>query len=123
MIQLSPKSLHIRTLTEEGFCEACGSFDCAGRVPAEETRAILGVHICDQRRSYLVEFAREQDAIEFIRRRESYCAIYEPEECDIPRDFGRLLEVLYPTCPHGLSEDICYGPNHYATDAEIAMGY
>lgn len=123
--QLSPVSLHVRVEVEEGFCDVCGSFDCAGLVPADETKVVLEIHICDQRRSYFAQFANEQQAIEFYRRKyeSRNHAIFEIEEAGIPADFGRLHEVLNPTCEHGLSEALCYGPSHYASDEEIRMGY
>jgi hypothetical protein len=35
-----------------------------------------------------------------------------------------LLDFLYPSCEHGLSADLCMGPNHYPTaDQERAMGW
>lgn len=115
--QPSPESRHVRVEIGEGFCDVCGSFSCAGLVPAKETKAVLEVHICDQRRSYLAQFPNEQSAIEFYRRKKgtNNHAIFEVEEASVPRDWERLLEVLYPTCEHGLSEALCWGPNHYPT--------
>lgn len=37
--------------------------------------------------------------------------------------YPRLYERLHPTCEHGLSADLCYGPAHYASDFEIAQGW
>lgn len=83
----------------------------------------LEVHICDQRRSIKVGFATEDQAIGYVARKSSTCAFYEVESSPIPRDWKRLEDLMYPTCDHGLSADLCYGPAHYATDEEIAKGW
>lgn len=75
----------------------------------------LEVAICNQRRSYVAKFATEQQAISFIERKSSTHAFYE---MDVPDSAAALLEVLYPTCPHGLSASNCYGPQHYYFDQE-----
>jgi hypothetical protein len=78
----------------------------------------LEFHICDQRRSYLVTFATEAQALEFAQRKASTHAIYELEEAPVDEQYGALLDYLYPTCEHGLSESNCYGPQHYYYDEE-----
>lgn len=74
----------------------------------------LEVHICDQRRSYIAEFATEDQALEFVNRKMRTHAFYEMEEFEIPADCERLIEFLYPTCIHGMSESLCEGPMHYS---------
>lgn len=99
----------------------------------------LEVHICDERRSYLVGFATEQQALDFIARKNAEAeawrveagaapwagghAYSEIEPCPIPEGWDRLYAVLYPTCEHGLSAALCYGPEHYARPDEIAQGW
>jgi hypothetical protein len=105
----------------------------------------LEIHICDQRRGYMAEFASPAQAIDFIERRLPSSDKYElnrklypygnhdftelEESPLVPfgpltQDDLRLLELLYPHCEHGLSADLCYGPNHYPTaDQEREMGW
>ena len=84
----------------------------------------LEIHICDQRRSYLVTFEgpdAQRMAIEFVKTRSATHAIWELQDQPdrwIDHRHGELLELLYPTCPHGLSESNCYGPQHYYFDEE-----
>lgn len=34
------------------------------------------------------------------------------------------LEKLYfPICEHGMNDNLCYGPQHYCSDSEIAQGW
>lgn len=77
----------------------------------------LEVHICNQRRSYYPTFVREIDAISFINRfTDMNHAFYEPQDSDIPESWATLLDILYPTCEHGLSASLCMGSNHYERD-------
>jgi hypothetical protein len=83
----------------------------------------LEVHICDQRRSYKVTFegdgpAVEDRALQFVEARWTSHATHELETEPIPAQYGRLLDTLYPQCPHGLSLSNCYGPQHYYYDEE-----
>lgn len=54
---------------------------------------------------------------------------YEPlPEADQPYlidhvRYPRLYATLYPTCEHGMSERGCYGPDHFASEEEIAQGW
>jgi hypothetical protein len=73
----------------------------------------LEVHICDQRRSYLAHFATEDQALAFVAGRSHDHAFYEAEGAALPSSADRLLEWLYPTCEHGLSQSLCVGPEHY----------
>jgi hypothetical protein len=114
---------------------------------------VLEAHICDQRRSYKVTFegpTAESMAIAFMDARSSTHSISEwvvyesVPRCDewtgeflgmvdIPAPdqpylingnvYPTLHERLHPTCEHGLSADLCYGPSHWASDAEIAQGF
>lgn len=104
--------------------------------PADEPFK-LEMHICDQRRSYIVEFYRECDVIAFIRRREEAnetlrangvfgggYAWFPVEESPIPEQWDALYHLLFPMCEHRMSADLCWGPNHYPTaDEERARGW
>ena len=96
--------------------------------------ATLHVHICAERRGYNVTFSTEDQALAFLAPKASTHTWWElgadgqPEGQDnapsIPATWTRLLEFLYPVCEHGLSADLCYGPNHYMTaDQERAMDW
>jgi hypothetical protein len=78
----------------------------------------LEIHICDQRRSYVARFSTEDQDLAFAQAREHTHATYELEKEPVPQHWTRLLEYLYPTCLHGLSESNCYGPQHYYYDEE-----
>lgn len=97
----------------------------------------LEMHICDQRRSYFVTFYRECDAVAFIRRHQDLnegllnagvysggYAWFPLEDSPVPGQWDALYHLLFPTCEHGMSADLCWGPNHYPTaDEERAMGW
>jgi hypothetical protein len=35
-----------------------------------------------------------------------------------------MAEIFYPTCEHGMSADLCMGPDHYPTrEQEMQMGW
>lgn len=83
---------------------------------------VLDVHICDQRRSYRATFATDEAAADFIARKRSTCAMEivndEDGEGDaIAAAFPKALDVLFPTCEHGLSQSLCFGPGHYPPDS------
>lgn len=72
---------------------------------------------------FVATFANQEQAIEYFERQASVASFSEVEGAPISGNHTRLLAVLYPTCEHGLSESLCYGPAHYASDEEIARGY
>jgi hypothetical protein len=89
----------------------------------------LEIAICDQRRSYFVTFATEDQAIDFLARRTPTAidiktgtygnhAWFELENEPIPATCTRLLEVIYPTCSHGMSAELCEGPEHFLSAAQ-----
>lgn len=92
--------------------------------------ATLLLHICSERRAYRVTFSTEAQAIAFLEARKS---THAPEEImglhgealgSVPASWTDLLEWLYPTCEHGMSESSCYGPDHFmSADQEMAMGW
>lgn len=86
--------------------------------------ATIQMHICAERRGYLVTFSTEAQALAFLKPRMSTHAWWELEGGSVSADWHELLDFLYPTCEHGLSADLCEGPNHYMSAAqEQAMGW
>lgn len=86
--------------------------------------ATLEIHICDQRRSYLATFTTQEQAVAFMTSRSSTHAISEIQDQPVPDDWTDLLEALYPTCEHGMSLNLCEGPDHFMSAAqEQAMGW
>lgn len=54
-------------------------------------------------------------------RRNSHEAAYVDEE--LTTDLGPEMEaVFFPTCDHGMSAQLCYGPDHYPSDAQERAG-
>jgi hypothetical protein len=78
----------------------------------------LEIHLCSERRSIFVTFCSEQAAVRYVKARTSYCAIFPVEGHPVPETWTELLDVLYPTCEHGLSLQLCMGPEHYPTDEQ-----
>ena len=92
----------------------------------------LEVHICNQSRSYYPSFNTEDQVLGFIARREAQDEAWreanaapawsgghtytELEDYPIPETWSRVWDLLYPSCPHNLSLDLCYGPGHYPPD-------
>jgi hypothetical protein len=84
----------------------------------------LEVHICDQRRSYTARFATEAQAMTFISDRPKNHVFSEvADEMFEPATFPNLYAMLYPTCEHGLSADLCEGPQHYGYDEDERRAY
>lgn len=71
---------------------------------------------------YTITFATEQQAIAYISRKRSTTNFLQ--RGDFPLDeYPALLSVLYPSCEHGLSAQLCYGPGHYAPDNVVDSWY
>lgn len=92
--------------------------------------ATLLVHICAARRAFRVTFSTQIQAIAFLKVRESTHNWEEIKDLhgqglgSVPAEWTDLLDYLYPLCEHGLSLDLCEGPNHYMTAVqEQAMGW
>jgi hypothetical protein len=87
----------------------------------------LEMHICDQRRSYLVTFEgpnAEAWALRYIEARGSTHAVHEVEDKPFDVDkYPTLYDLLYPTCEHGLSAWLCEGPQHYPYDNDERRAY
>lgn len=87
--------------------------------------ATLHVHICAQRRGYNVTFSTEAQALDYLTARQSTHAWSEiGENGSVPTTWTALLDYLYPTCEHGMSANLCHGPDHFMSrDQEMAMGW
>ncbi len=88
----------------------------------EETRPEAGeevrlrVDVCwNWGHSYVATFATEKAAVDFVERKSETCAIQQ--EGPVPAGWDSLLAVLYPECEHGLSAQLCHGPDHYPPDS------
>jgi len=99
-------------------------------MPTQIETASLIVHICAERRGYKVTFSNEEQAIAFLTPKTSTHTWWEISAEDhtgtgsVPMSWTKLQDFLYPACEHGLSLDLCSGPNHYMTaDQEQAMGW
>jgi hypothetical protein len=90
--------------------------EAAEDAQVEANGVTLVIGICDQRRSYRATFATEDQALVFVGRRRATHAVTEDEVSQIPSSWSRLLDLLYPTCQHGLSAWLCDGPGHYPAD-------
>lgn len=76
------------------------------------------VSVCDNwGHRYRAYFSTEEQAVDFVERKKSTCAIHTLPDHPIDERFERLWEALDPTCPHGLSMSNCYDDLfHYAPD-------
>lgn len=77
----------------------------------------LVMHHCKSRVSFPVKFMgndAEQKAINYIQNKTDRFARWEHEDYPVDDKFVKLLDVLYPTCGHGLSLSLCAGPGHYS---------
>lgn len=72
--------------------------------------------------NFLAHFSTEDQALAYMRRRSQHY-FGEHEAYPVPDECERLLDALYPRCPHGMSLGLCYGPAHYASEEEIARGW
>jgi hypothetical protein len=94
--------------------------------------ATLRIHICAERRSYRATFSTQAQAITFLSARtkthnwDEIKDVFYPGSGSVPSTWYDLLDYLYPTCEHGMSADLCYGPDHYmsaAQEAAMDWGY
>lgn len=79
---------------------------------------VIEAHICKERRGYQVTFEGTDEQIdaratEWIQARMSTHAVQVDGIRSNVSRFPRLQDLLFPICEHGLSLDLCYGPNHY----------
>lgn len=87
---------------------------------------VLEVHICDQRRSYKATFTGpEADALaaQFIKDKNATCNhVCYPwdQEDEVWATADLTVAALYPTCEHGMSLSLCYGPYHFPSAADEA---
>jgi hypothetical protein len=59
---------------------------------------------------YTVSFSTEEQALNWITARRSSHNVYEVPGQEIPEDWTRVLDLLYPTCHHGLDGRACMDP-------------
>lgn len=80
----------------------------------------LEVHVCAAHHSYLVTFEghnAETMALDFIARHDKTHAVWTIEDKPIDPRHERLLDLLFPTCPHGGALWLCAHPTeHYPPD-------
>lgn len=77
-------------------------------------------------RAYKVTFADDQQALDYVSARLATHTFRELEEHELPANCSPVLYgLLYPKCEHGLSLDLCAGPQHYPYDDDElrGMGY
>jgi hypothetical protein len=101
----------------------------------------LEVFSVDQHKVYPIIFPNEAVALAWcdahpwsvdgVRSNTYLVGEWTPErgEDEIPgvvqvnqRDHPILTERLYPICEHGMSAQLCAGPMHYPTDAQLMGG-
>jgi hypothetical protein len=61
----------------------------------------------------------EDHALAYLDRKGGY----EHPDVPIGAQYTRLAEALYPLCEHGMSADLCEGPNHYPTYEQERASY
>lgn len=83
-------------------------------------KATLHIHICADRRGYNVTFSTQDQAIAFLQARTATHNWWEIDGGSIPATWDALIDFMYPLCQHGLSADLCHGPDHYMSAAEEA---
>lgn len=81
----------------------------------------LLANVCAAHQTYVVTFEgplAEAMAIDFFTRKAATHAFSELEGADQINEhrYPQLLEVMYPTCLHGLSLSLCNGPEHYGNN-------
>lgn len=82
----------------------------------------LNTYVCALGHSYKATFVgpdADAMAARFIEERSSthaFCLWNEEEHTD--EEMPLTMAVLYPQCEHGLSLQLCYGPDHYPSAAQ-----
>jgi hypothetical protein len=84
-------------------------------------------------RARRVGFSTEPQALAYLRRFVGAAHVYEAavdnhdkgsSYADIPQDWTLVWDLVHPLCEHGLSLDLCHGPQHYmSADQERAMDF
>lgn len=67
---------------------------------------------------YTVSFYTEDQALAYITPKIKTHCFDQRAECPIPMDWARVHGLLYPTCHHGLSLQMCMDPvgeHHFGT--------
>lgn len=81
-------------------------------------------------RARKVGFSTEAQALTYLRRFSGTHHISEAAADDqeryapMPTSWTLVQDLVYPMCEHGLSLDLCHGPQHYmSADQERAMDF
>lgn len=82
-------------------------------------------------RARLVGFSTEAQLLAYVTPRRRTHHVWEAAADDkddryapMPVAWAAAQDLLYPTCEHGLSLELCHGPDHYmSADQERAMGW
>lgn len=98
--------------------------DAANREAEDAARRgsplVLLVHLCAERRTSRVTFEAGADTLAalFIAAHGSVCTIAQDYDAAPVADseWTATLAALNPECEHGLSLQLCSGPNHYPAD-------
>jgi hypothetical protein len=77
---------------------------------------VLEVALCEANRFINVSFASDQVAADYIARNSHRFAFYIEDLDNLPLDWEKTYNALFPQCSHGLSMRLCVGPNHYPAD-------
>lgn len=86
----------------------------------------LIIYLCSARRAYRVTFSTEAQCLAFLERKLA-AGDYNWDEIpghhgeglgSIPGSWTTVLDFLYPMCEHGMSQDSCYGPDHFMSAAQ-----
>ena len=67
---------------------------------------------------FTVSFSTEDQALAWISARTATHNVSEVPGQEIPEDWTRVIDLLYPTCHHGLNGWLCMDPigdAHYGT--------
>lgn len=90
---------------------------------------VIKIEVCrigTDSHSYRATFSNEEQALAFVTERAETHIFRELRNHQLPEDcHPDLYAALYPKCPHGLSLDLCAGPQHYEYDDDElrGMGY
>jgi hypothetical protein len=85
-------------------------------VTAAATEIRFEIHICAERRSYYATFSTEAQALAFLEPRGWTHAYWPATDADtdlVEQNWPTLADRLWPICEHGLSLQLCSGPNHF----------
>lgn len=77
----------------------------------------------DRSTGYTATFANDEQALAFCQARVATHVFHELEDHPLPEHCSmELYALVYPKCEHGLSLDLCAGPQHYPYDEDELRG-